>query len=445
MTASTDANAPDSKRRWFRRPPLRVLVGLLAFQAILLVADRRHWLAYRFVALLACGAVAAPFIPSLVRLAMPALVRFVVTGVRRMWAAISGFFRGRWYQFSLRSLLVFTLIFAVTVGWLGNKIAQKRRERQAVEVIVKAGGRVWFDQESNRDSPTRPNEPSGPRWLRWALGENFFSEVRQVDLRFDDDATLAQLDALREVQVLNIADGGKITDTGVAHINALPHLRSLTLYATSVTNQWLDHLKGVPKLRTLILDPTNIDDKSIGRITEVTQLEELFLHTSSVTDKGLENFERMTRLQKLAFRNAAITGAGLIHLKRLTKLEELFLMDTNVDDAGLESLSAMPGLRRLWLSGTKVTDAGLANLRPLSRLESLHLEFTRVTDAGLVNLKELSGLHQLALNGRQVTDAGLANLRDLEQLEDLQLIGTSVTADAADELRKSLPKCKYTR
>jgi hypothetical protein len=100
MTASTDVNAPEPKRRWFHWPSRHVLFGVLAFEAFLFVTDRRQWLAYRFVALLACGAVAAPFIPSLVRQAVPPLVRFVVTGARRTWAAITGFFRGRWYQFS---------------------------------------------------------------------------------------------------------------------------------------------------------------------------------------------------------------------------------------------------------------------------------------------------------------------------------------------------------
>ena len=48
----------------------------------------------------------------------------------------------RWFQFSLRSLLVTTFIVAVACGWLGKKIEQKRREREAVEAIVKLGGQV---------------------------------------------------------------------------------------------------------------------------------------------------------------------------------------------------------------------------------------------------------------------------------------------------------------
>jgi hypothetical protein len=52
----------------------------------------------------------------------------------------------RWYQFNLRSLMiVVTLICAVASAWLGIKIDQKRKEREAVEAIVNLGGTVEYD------------------------------------------------------------------------------------------------------------------------------------------------------------------------------------------------------------------------------------------------------------------------------------------------------------
>ena len=47
----------------------------------------------------------------------------------------------RWFQFSLRTLLIFTLICAVAAGWLGETIDRKRREREAVETFVESGGK----------------------------------------------------------------------------------------------------------------------------------------------------------------------------------------------------------------------------------------------------------------------------------------------------------------
>ena len=47
----------------------------------------------------------------------------------------------RWFQFSLRSLMVFNLICAVVAGWLGKKVERKRNER-AVKGIVRLSGSV---------------------------------------------------------------------------------------------------------------------------------------------------------------------------------------------------------------------------------------------------------------------------------------------------------------
>ncbi len=71
------------------------------------------------------------------------------------------------------------MVCAIPCAWLGRKIEQKRREREAVEAIVKAGGKVQFDYEVGNSSA----EPPGPRWLRTLLGERFFSDIIIIDLR----------------------------------------------------------------------------------------------------------------------------------------------------------------------------------------------------------------------------------------------------------------------
>ena len=334
--------------------------------------------------------------------------------VRRAWLVIWRFVRGRrWYQFSLRSLLVVTLILGAAGGWLGKRLVQKHEERQAIEAIVTAGGDTSFEQ-------------SGPRWLRIILGDNFFSEVHRVDVISGNDAVLAQLPALRDVEVLNI-NGSAITGPALV--------------------QCLDHLKELPRLRTLCFGGPHggmmsFGDSDLERIKDLTELESLGFWDASITDDGFKNFERMTQLKLLMVENAPITGAGLINLKRLTRLERLDLIGTNFNDAGLVYAKDMVELRQLWLARTKVTDAGLNNLRRLSHLENLLLNNTLVSDAGLVNLKNLPCLWMLQLSGTKVSDAGLADLRNLKQLKLLQVDGTSVTARAVNELRKSLPECK---
>src|SRR5260221_6238746 len=82
----------------------------------------------------------------------------------------------RWLQYSLRTLILSTAVLGAAGGWLGKRIEQKRLEREAVAAIVKLGGLAVYDFE--KDSEKSP----GPDWVRGLLGENFFSDVVEVNL-----------------------------------------------------------------------------------------------------------------------------------------------------------------------------------------------------------------------------------------------------------------------
>ena len=49
----------------------------------------------------------------------------------------------RWYQFSLRSLMIFTLIVAIPCAWLGRKIERKGQEREAAVWLVRRKDFFW--------------------------------------------------------------------------------------------------------------------------------------------------------------------------------------------------------------------------------------------------------------------------------------------------------------
>ena len=52
--------------------------------------------------------------------------------------------RRRWFRFSLRMLLVVVTVLCV---WLGFKVNAARRQKEAVEAILKAGGQVSYDYQ----------------------------------------------------------------------------------------------------------------------------------------------------------------------------------------------------------------------------------------------------------------------------------------------------------
>jgi hypothetical protein len=216
----------------------------------------------------------------------------------------------RWFQFSLRSLLIFTLICAIASAWLGREIERKRKEREAVAAIVKLGGRARYDYQLLDAKPT------GPNWLRMLLGENSLNEVAEVDLV-----------------------GAGSADDG------------------------LENVKGLMQLYVAYLDRTNVTDAGLRNLAGLTQLEVLYLDEIEVTDAGLCHLSRLIRLRDLRLCETNITDAGLRNLKGLTQLQDLYLNETKVGDAGLTGLKGLTQLELLDVNGTNVSDAGMKELR----------------------------------------------------------------------------------
>jgi hypothetical protein len=79
----------------------------------------------------------------------------------------------RWFQFSLRTLLVLTALVAVAAASLGTRIERKRKERESIETLARLGCFFAYDDSYK-------SEPAGPTWLRFLLGDNFFSDVVSV-------------------------------------------------------------------------------------------------------------------------------------------------------------------------------------------------------------------------------------------------------------------------
>jgi len=239
----------------------------------------------------------------------------------------------RWFQFSLRTLLIFTLIVAVACAWLGRKNERKRKEREATEAIVKLGGEVWHDREL---APgvwfMLVQSPSEPNSLERFIGENFTCDVVGVSFkslgqsyRFADEEAVL-LSSLPQLQKLDL-DGTLVTDSGLSNIKDLSHLRSLDLSFTGVTDAGLAQLKNWPRLEALGLEGTNVTDAGLVNLRGLTELKWLALG-AKVTDAGLKNLESLTQLQTLILVRTNVTDAGLAHLKGcLTQLNELILSE----------------------------------------------------------------------------------------------------------------------
>ncbi len=166
----------------------------------------------------------------------------------------------RWYQYSLRSLLLFLLLVSLGMSWVAVRMKRARRQEGAVEEIEKFGGWARYDyevQQSNRPLPSAG--PPGPAWLRNLLGEHFFATVVDVHLAGTQitDASLERLKRLTQLQTLDLWET-KITDAGLEHLEGLTQLQVLDLWRAHVTDAGLKHLKGLTQLQTLGLCETKV-------------------------------------------------------------------------------------------------------------------------------------------------------------------------------------------
>jgi Leucine-rich repeat (LRR) protein len=187
----------------------------------------------------------------------------------------------RWYQFRLRTLLIFVTLFAIPCSWVAVKKEQKRREREAATEIEKLGGKVAWSR------------PWGPRSSQRLLGDDLFGSVTIV-----------------------VLDGTQVTDAGLEHLKGLGQLRQLEFRSTQVTDAGLEHLQGLKQLQWLALDETKVTDAGLEHLQGLGQLRELQLNGTQVTDAGLEHLKGLGQLQTLRLTGTHVTDAGVGKLQQ---------------------------------------------------------------------------------------------------------------------------------
>jgi hypothetical protein len=219
----------------------------------------------------------------------------------------------RWFQYSLRTLLVVVTLFAIPCSWLVVMLRQAERQRKAVAAIRNLGGSTGLGSYS-----------SPPEWLRSLVGDDFFQTVNSVDLNLTKvtDSDLENLDGLGQLKHVSLFGADKITDAGLGHLERMSQLLKLNLAFTKVGDAGLEHIKGL------------------------NQLEDLSLTGTNITDDGLKHLKGLNHLDRLLLSHTKITDAGLEHLKGLSQLKLLWLYDTQVTDEGARKLQqALPNCR----------------------------------------------------------------------------------------------------
>ena len=201
------------------------------------------------------------------------------------------------------------------MSWVGVKMQQARRQREAVEAIEKLGGRVEYDYQRppktvaewirNADKPQglaelrrilgTVDKPPGPALLRLILGDDFFREVVSVNLFGAQvrDVDLKCLERFGQLRWLSLG-GTQVTDAGLKHLERLAQLQHLEFDGTQVTGKGIqEHLKGLSQLNYLSIKNIQFTDVDLECLNGLTQLHDLELDGTQVSDDGVDRLHKL--------------------------------------------------------------------------------------------------------------------------------------------------------
>ena len=128
----------------------------------------------------------------------------------------------RWFQYSLRTLLVLVTLFAVACSWYDYEMRKAAKRRAAIVKIEKLGGAVRYYDASYKYTRGKPRQWFS--WLRNIHGDEHLGNA--VSVRFYDS----------------------LTDADLVHLGALVNLEELWFWEGPITDAGLVHLKGLTKI-----------------------------------------------------------------------------------------------------------------------------------------------------------------------------------------------------
>jgi len=211
-------------------------------------------------------------------------------------------------------------------------------------------------------------------------------------------------------------------------------VQRLFLTHASITDTAMARLPNLPHLRELVL-PFGVHDASAERIGSLTSIQVLDLGNTRLGDKGMAALEKLKSLRHLSL-SGRVEGPGLSVLTGFPMLQSLQISDLArvAGRSSLEPVWQIKGLRRLKVRcGGYMTDRDFEGIEQLQELEELWLPAS-VTDKTIERLALLPKLKKLTVPGRGITAAGFRVLARLPELQYLNLSAATLQAGDMEPL-----------
>jgi len=351
-------------------------------------------------------------------------------------------------RFSLRSLLILTVLLTVPLAWYRAVEMENRRIQAAIEqapsgsaVLIQSAAPKLTAAEAERRA-WLPSDPFDLDWRSSVLPSlwsdpwdwstfRFRPKQVQVDhaLSAEDTTMVASLPYVTQL-MLSAPEQGALFERP----ETCPHLRNLEL-------QWdgwgptLDRIAAQRRpIEQLALTQAKITDADLRGLAVWPKLWDLVVfedETTAATGRGLEDCRH---LKRLALLNVSATEEVVANFVTMTELESLNIsVSKHATASRLTRLppalkSRLPGLRELSLNGQPIQDDSLAVIAEFSALEYLDLSRTAITGEGLSSLAKLPRLRNLRLCECSMLGRELARWSGPPTLERLDLSGTPLTA-----------------
>jgi hypothetical protein len=238
----------------------------------------------------------------------------------------------RWFQFSLRSLMIFMTLAAGLCGWLAMRIERAKQQHEAVSAFLRSHGELTYDYQYDAQGNFLPNAtPPALQWLRELTTVDLLSSVKSIRFFHADTNVDLELFAGMTQAESVLLSGPEVTDACLAHLRGMTQLKDLSLESAAVTDAGLAQLKGLNQLTqlTIFFPPHG------GNPVEPWRSD-----NTQVADAGVQYLQEMTQLRLLVLSYTHVTDADLDRLKGMTQLEYLGLAGTQVTDAGVAKLQA---------------------------------------------------------------------------------------------------------
>ena len=343
--------------------------------------------------------------------------------------------RRRFFQVSLRTLLILTTLVAIALGILTRVHHRVQEQKIAVARIKALGGQVVYDYEEGKPSAKQKRAPPGWPWLRKLVGDEYFQDVVGITL-----------------------DGTPVSDTDLNIIGKLRGMKTLSTIGREKTENGRYIIRWSKFPEPVF---SRITDDGLRRLGPQRNLKVAMLAHTSVGDEGVKEIAHWQSLEVLNLDCTQVTSSGMELLEKLERLKSLKLRKTKIDDGAVASLCRLRILQELDITGAEVSGVGLFQLRaelPSCNLNGSFLDLSAVSidpDPENMRWKEMTrnmwglerdnSLKLLILANPAVTDQHLSDLDRLEDTDVIDLRRTKVTAAGVETLQRALPKCMIVR